>query len=193
MPLFSIILGAYSGDVAKIRYALNGLRQQTVGSFEVIVTLKGCTQLDLPERMLHQPMAFLECLDNDFHGNPERHRGLQEACGKFVTWLSADNIVYPQWLENHLANFAQAADVTSVVNTDYWLPKEGYKGVLPISLTPGGIDLLNFALPIEMARDVDAFGERDRNETCSDWKVFARCQYPAVTWVQNQPPCAAHF
>lgn len=196
--LFTIAVNAYENDIKMLPHALNGITHQIFRDWEVIVTVKCADKTLLPFdvglQCRHLPARVIYCSPNGLFGNPERHIALQNAKGKFITWLSADNVVYADWLLNHWANFAGNMSGISLVNIHYWRPEFGLASVLPKVLTRGYVDLLNFALPVGLARRVDAFGSWVEQESCSDWFVLERCMKEAlVVWRRDQPPCAAHF
>ncbi len=194
--LISVILGSHSQDVHFLPHALAGLMNQEFKDFELVVTMKSGTGVvpdvtgkysnTLPARYYYLPA-------NDTGGNRERRFGLHVAQGRYVAWLSADNLVYPNWLSNHARNIAERDGAASVINTHHW-HRGGYQGVMPGSLECGRIDLLNFALPTGLARRTDAFGPATEYAITSDWFAFEPCaRESGAVWHPDQPVCACHF
>jgi hypothetical protein len=48
------------------------------------------------------------------------------------------------------------------------------KGIYPLALAYGHFDLLNYALPLELARRLDVFGPDEEHIPHADWLAFER-------------------
>ncbi len=108
-------------------------------------------------------------------GNVARNAALNHASGDYVCWINHDNLVTPGYLTAHMANIRRRPGCVSVV--DIWLWAKGrFHGRYPRALRRSGIDLLCFAVPLETARAVDAFGGASAKEYAADWTVFAACR-----------------
>jgi glycosyltransferase involved in cell wall biosynthesis len=191
--MLSIIVTTYDGDFKFLPHCINGLMHQECKEFEVLVIGKNLTLAQVAN--VAKPVCKKEQIivtpNTDYWGNPERYIGLNKAKGRYITWLSADNLVYPNYVKNHLTNF-NGLDCISIINTDHW--KDGYWGVLPTRLQLGSMDMLNFALPTKLAKEIDAFGPHMYHEYTMDWPVFRKASKLApVHWDKTQPVCAAHF
>jgi Glycosyl transferase family 2 len=195
--LFSVVITVYEGDQIFLPRAMTGLLNQTFKDFEVIVVVDGETPLrpydphhvcgkTIPATVVYRPRS-------NTIGFRERHHSLQLVRGEYVVWLNGDNLVYPNWLSCHHENLAGNLGAISVVNIQYWL-RHDYWGVLPTALAYGHLDLLNYALPRELARRANVFGPDTERIPHADWIAFERCARDApVVWKRDQPVCACHF
>jgi hypothetical protein len=194
---FSVVVTVYAGDQVFLPPAATGLMNQTFRDFEVIVVVDGEEPLSpydphvvfgntIPARVVYRPRSSTI-------GFRERHHGLGLARGEYVAWLNADNLVYPNWLQCHRENATSEPGAISVVNIHYWRLQH-YRGVLPTALAYTHLDLLNYALPRELARRLDVFGPEEEHIPHADWVAFERCAREApVAWRRDQPACACHF
>jgi hypothetical protein len=179
------------------------MRNQTFKDFELIFMFHSRTKEEFPTAYVDQWMAefqvpwSLHCrIDDTFWGNTERGLALQLAKGKYITWFSGDNLAYPNWLACHIENFANEKTEVSLVNIDYWRFGK-YKGIMPTALKYGEVDLMNFALSVNLARKIDAFGPWVKDKCSSDWYVLNRALDSElnikVVWDRNQPVCGCHI
>jgi hypothetical protein len=194
---FSVVITVYEADQIFLPRVAIGLMNQTFKDFEVIVVVDGETPLapyepglvfgkTVPASVVYRPRSKTI-------GFRERHFALGLARGDYIVWLNADNGVYPHWLQCHYENLSAAPGAISVVNIHYWL-RENYWGVLPRVLAYGEFDLLNYCLPLPLAKKLDAFGPDVENLDYADWIAFERCAKAApVVWKRDQPVCACHF
>jgi glycosyltransferase involved in cell wall biosynthesis len=194
---FSVVITAYEQDQIFLPRAMTGLLNQTFQDFEVIVVVDGeeplrpydphsICQKSLPAQIVYRPRSRTI-------GFRERHYSLELAKGEYIVWLNVDNLVYPNWLQNHHDNLRDNPGAISVVNIQYW-QKQDYWGVLPRRLAYGEMDLLNYALPLELARRLNIFGPDEERIAHADWIAFERCSREAsVVWHKDQLVCACHF
>jgi hypothetical protein len=194
---FSVAVSVHAKDQIFLPRAFTGLMNQTFRDFEVIVVVGGeepltryepaaTSQRVIETRVFHFPHS-------DPKGNRNRYRVMSLARGEYLVWLNVDNLVYPSWLENHASNIRCAPGAISLVNIQYWHLHE-YWGVLPCALSCGSVDLLNYAVPRELAQSVSAFGPDEEHIAYVDWLVFERCaRHATVVWDKTQPVCACHF
>lgn len=193
---FTVVVTGYRGDFHLLPHCVNALIRQSMQGFETIIVLKDEHMRKIPRciaALTRKGVLFTN--ETDTFGNNERHLGMLEASGDYVAWVNADNLVYPDWIANHAKCFEQhGSNAISVVNCHYW-GKDGYAGILPRSLQFAEMDLINFALPIGVAREIDAFGVVGGGDDMgSDSHVFdAACAYATPRWDKNQQPCCAHF
>jgi hypothetical protein len=195
--LFSVVVTIYEGDQVFLPRAMTGLLNQSFKDFEVIVVVDGEAPLrpydphhvcgrTVPARVVYRPRS-------DTIGFRERHYSLGLARGQYVAWLNGDNLVYPNWLACHRENVTENPGAISVVNVQYWRHHD-YRGVLPTALAYGQIDLLNYALPLALARRADVFGPAVERIPHADWLAFESCaRETPVVWNPAQPVCACHF
>src|SRR5262249_5940011 len=155
-----------------------GLLNQSFRDFETIIVVDGEEPLQLFDpvhvcagkltaQVVYRPRSSTI-------GFRERHYSLQLARGEYIVWLNADNLVYPDWLANHANNVRANPGAISVVNIQYW-QRQDYWGVLPKNLAYGELDLLNYALPLELARREKVFGTFEEHIPHADWLAFERC------------------
>jgi glycosyltransferase involved in cell wall biosynthesis len=194
---FSVVITMYEPDQIFLPRAMTCLLNQSFKDFEVLVIVDGdipLTKYDprhicgktIPARIEYLPRS-------NTIGFRERHHSLQLATGEYIAWLNVDNLVYPNWLENHYQNSLKAKGAISVVNIQYW-QRADYWGVLPRALAYGEFDLLNYALPLELAKRMRVFGPDTERIAHADWLAFERCANEAsVIWERDQPVCACHF
>jgi len=194
---FTVVINVYPPHQAFLPRALTSLLNQRFSNFELIIIVEGETPLNpydprqlcrqtIPARIEYRPSSHTS-------GNRERNFGLSLAHGRYILWLNADNLVYPDWLENHYANLASNSGAISIVNIQYWR-NELFRGKLPIRLACGEMDLLNFALPLELATSLSVFGPEVEHLRFADWLAFEQCAKSApVIWDREQPICACHY
>lgn len=194
---FSVVITVHDGDQIFLPRAMTGLLNQTFKDFEVLVVVDGEESLKpydpqvvcdktIPAKVVYRPRSRTI-------GFRERHHSLGLASGQYIAWLNADNLVYPEWLQFHHANAVGNPGAISVVNIQYWL-RQDYWGVLPTALEYGKLDLLNYALPLELARRMQVFGPDTEQIPHADWLAFEKCSREApVVWQRDQPVCACHL
>lgn len=194
---FSVVVTIYEGDQIFLPRAMTGLLNQTFKHFEVIVIVDGEEPLRPydPHRVCGKtvPATIAYRRRSNTLGFRERHHALSVAQGQYIAWLNGDNLVYPNWLACHYENVMENPGTISVVNIQYW-QKHDYWGVLPTALAFGQIDLLNYALPLDLARRANVFGPAVEHIQYADWLAFESCAREAsVVWKREQPVCACHF
>jgi glycosyltransferase involved in cell wall biosynthesis len=195
--LFTVVVTVCEKDQVFLPRALTCLLNQSFRDFETVVVVDGEERLSpydpaalcektVPARVVYRPRSRTT-------GFRERNHSLGLARGDYVAWLSADNLAYPNWLQNHRDNLAEVPGAVSVVNIQYW-QRQDYWGVLPRALAYGWLDLLNYTLPAGLARRANVFGPDAENVPHADWIAFERCSREApVVWHRDQPVCACHF
>src|SRR4051794_9736693 len=121
---FTVVVNVYNAHQVFLPRVLTGLMNQTYKEFELVVVVDGeeslfpyepgtlCRQLS-PATVMYRPRSRT-------HGNRERNFALSLAAGSHIVWLNADNLVYPDWLQNHTANLKDNPGAISVVNIQYW-------------------------------------------------------------------------
>ena len=194
---FTVVVNVYDQHQVFLPRVLTGLMNQTYTNFELLVVVDGETPLrpydphelcrqTVPARVVYRPRSNTD-------GHRERHYALSLARGTYITWLNSDNLVYPAWLHHHYTNVSKNIGAISVVNVQYWR-NEVYRGTLPQRLAVGEMDLLNFALPLDLAKRHKVFGPEVEHLRYADWLAFESCARDApVVWDPAQPVCACHF
>jgi hypothetical protein len=125
------------------------------------------------------------------YGNVARNFALAHAAGEYVCWVNHDNLIFPQYLAAHAANIRKTPGCVSVVDVDYWINDRPH-GRYPRRLARSRIDLLNYAVPLAVARQVDAFGGASSRVYAADWIVFDACR--RLCPVEHNPVLVgAHF
>src|SRR5205823_428887 len=105
---FSVIITLYEKDQVFLPRAMTGLLNQLFRDFEVIVVVDGETPLEpyepvsicqktIPAHVVYRPRS-------DTIGFRERNYSLGLVQGEYILWLNVDNLVYPNWLQNHHDN-----------------------------------------------------------------------------------------
>ncbi len=129
-PLVSVLLAVSNGE-RYLREALESVLRQTVTDLELIVVDDGSTDAT-PEVLSAVDDARLRVLRND-----ERlglavslNRGLDEACGRYVARLDADDIAFPRRLERQLQRMVSGSQVAVCGSAVVDLDASGSPGML---------------------------------------------------------------
>lgn len=185
--MLSVVVTAYEADAHLLDRAANGLVRQTDRDFEVVCVTRGVAPGAAEVfRGCGFAWRWLPSEPNDRRGDVERRAGLECAKGDKVTWLSADNAVYPGYVATH------NRPGVVVANIDFWRGHR-YRGLMPRALRRGYFDLTCFSLPRDAALQADAFGPWC-DLAHSDWDTFERASRGRpVTWDRTAPPVAVHF
>jgi hypothetical protein len=105
MPRFSVILIHYQGSISHREFCrcFQSLANQTYQDFELLAYHDG----PLLDTTLPMPVSF-RCMDRRYndYGHSLRDRGIREATGDYILHLNADNLLYP----NALEEISQAID-----------------------------------------------------------------------------------
>jgi cellulose synthase/poly-beta-1,6-N-acetylglucosamine synthase-like glycosyltransferase len=95
MPTYNY--GRYVAD------AIESIQAQTFGNFEIVVVDDGSTD-DTAAILAASAEPRLKVIRQERAGTASaRNRGLEAARGEFITWLDADDLWKPAFLERHLA------------------------------------------------------------------------------------------
>lgn len=199
--MITVVITVCEKDHTHLPHCIQSLMNQTNRNFETIVMIDGYALSYDPV-----PMTMRLCemsgtvgttvftVKQDTCGYAQRsHALIDHVRGSHLLWLNADNLVYPRFIETHYDNINKNPDAISVVNIHYWL-KDHYWGVLPRAFLCGNLDLLNYCLPTELARKVNACGEYAKNGGEEDWFTLERAmKHAPVIYNKDQEPVAAHF
>lgn len=199
---FSIIMSAW-GTWELTRHAIASLISQTHKNWELVLVSDGPMSpvVDVFLRALYQhfpsnKVARVEAERVDgIWGNRARRIGLNYCQGDYVCWINHDNIVFPDYLSSHVRNVEKTPGCLSVVNLECWV-RARYYGVFPFGeprLTK--IDLMNFAMPLEVARQVDAFGPAMEKIHHADWLTYEAASklIPVERVPENAVPVGIHL
>lgn len=182
--------------------ALSCVLQQTDPDWELLIVVDGPAPEELPG-----PRAVLRALERwkipqrievielpraeGCWGNVGRARGLQMATGDYVCWINHDNLIAPNYLSAHRENLERTPRCVSVVDIDLW-QRHVYRGRFPQQLRRSRVDLLSLAVPVDVAREVAAFGPAMERIYAADWEVFQACRAALpVEW--NHTVVGTHF
>jgi glycosyltransferase involved in cell wall biosynthesis len=194
---FTVVVTVQEKDQIFLPRVLTGLLNQTFRDFDLIIVIDGEAPLAAydPNQICQKIMpaqVFYRPRSNTL-GYRERNYALDVAESEYIVWLNVDNLVYPNWLQNHYDNTQRNPGAISVVNIQYW-QRQNFWGVLPRALAYGEFDLLNYALPLELARKHLVFGPDTEKIVHADWLAFECCSRDApVVWQRDQAVCACHF
>ncbi|MDQ3378779.1 MAG: glycosyltransferase [Actinomycetota bacterium] len=135
-PLVSVLLAVSNGE-RYLREALESVLRQTVTDLELIVVDDGSTDAT-PEVLSAVDDARLRVLRNDERGGlaASLNRGLDEARGRYVARLDADDIALPRRLERQLQRMVSGSQVAVVGSAVVDLDASGSPGAL--HLMPSG-------------------------------------------------------
>ncbi len=175
---FSVIMSTW-GTWDLTRHAIASLIPQTHRDWELILVSDGDMNpvVDVFLRVFeHFPDKRVEVVCSPrvdgIWGNRARRLGLDYCQGDYVCWVNHDNIIFPDYLASHARNVEKSPGCLSVVNIECWV-RSRYYGVFPFGeprLTK--IDLMNFAMPLSVAREIDAFGPAMEKIHHADWLSY---------------------
>src|SRR5438270_93409 len=105
---FSVVITVCEQDQIFLPRAMTCLLNQSFSDFEILIVVDGEAPLSpydphkicsktLPAQIAYRPRS-------NTIGFRERHYSLGLARGLYVAWLNVDNLVYPNWLQNHRDN-----------------------------------------------------------------------------------------
>lgn len=200
-PLFSIVMTVFE-TFPLLPRAMNCVARQSCGEWELLVVADGAVPAGAfsPRRLVQQMQRRCPGKRIEFrqepraegcYGNVARHRALELARGEYVCWVNHDNLIASDYLEAHRENIHAEPGCLSVVDIDLW-KQDRYHGVYPRRFAASNIDLLNFAVPLETARQVQAFGPAMQQIYAADWHTFAACR-KRLTIRHNRRIVGTHF
>lgn len=108
-------------------------------------------------------------------GNVGRHKAMEQSQGDYICWVNHDNQISPDFLRAHKENIYRTPGCISLVSIDYWKGSI-YHGVFPRAgeLIFRHVDMLCYALPLDVAKEVDAFGPDMEDSGAADWITLQR-------------------
>ncbi len=131
VPLFSVIVATYNWSAA-LRLALESVRDQSFGDFEVLVVGDACTDDSaqvvqaLGDKRFHWYNLEQNC---GSQWGPNNH-GLALAKGRYVAYLGHDDLWWPTHLQSALETFERcAADMVAAATLMYGPPESGIRAV----------------------------------------------------------------
>lgn len=180
-PKISIVMTLYE-TYHFLPRAFAGVMQQNYANWELILVSDGPAAREKydPRRIFRTLQRGFPSNRAEFHelprapgcyGNAARAFGLTRAEGDYVCWVNHDNLISPDYLRTHARNIRRRPGCLSVVDIDLW-KEERYRGRFPRGYRCGKIDLLCYALPTEIARELEAFGPEVERLYAADGKLF---------------------
>ena len=101
-PLVTVIMPTYNYG-RYVADAIQSIQAQTFENFEILVVDDGSTD-DTPAILARLAEPRLRVIRQERAGTASsRNRGLEAARGEFISWLDADDLWKPTFLERHLA------------------------------------------------------------------------------------------
>ncbi len=117
IPLISVIIPLYNAEET-IAGALDSIRQQTEGRFEIIVVNDGSTDNSVDEVYTFKkinPELHITIIDKPHEGvSATRNIGLRIATGNYIAFLDADDAWYPEKTIKQLAVLDHTGDIDVV-------------------------------------------------------------------------------
>lgn len=123
MPAVSVIIPTYN-RAELVQLAIQSVLTQTFNDFELIVVDDGSTDNTSGVLRKYESNIMVKLLRQPNKGCPAAlNHGLRESNGKYICWLSSDDIWMKDKLEKQVAYFAQHKEV-KLVFTDYEIADE---------------------------------------------------------------------
>ncbi len=198
---FSVIMSVWE-PWEYTRHAIASLVAQTHRDWELILVSDGDMNpvVDVFLRVFqHFPNNRFKIVGSPrvegIWGNRARRLGLDYCEGDYVCWVNHDNIVFPDYLASHARNVEAAPGCLSVVNIECWV-RSRYYGVFPFGEPRlSKIDLMNFAMPLSVAKTVDAFGPVMEKIHHADWLTYEAASkfIPVVRVPADSVPVGIHL
>lgn len=122
-PLISVIIPVYNSE-STIRECLESLIRQTYTDYEILIVDDGSTDksLDICKEVSHHSNNIHIFHKENGGSASARNLGLENAKGKWVTFVDSDDWVYPNYLNNYVQH----------VNDDVDLIIQGFKSNKPL-------------------------------------------------------------
>lgn len=108
----SVVIPAYNADKFIIR-ALASIESQTLKPDEIIVVDDGSTDrtaLQVEEFARHSKLALMLERQPNRGSSAARNNGIRKASGELITFLDADDLIYPTFLERTVSGLARFPD-----------------------------------------------------------------------------------
>ncbi len=167
-PTVSVILPVYNGE-NYLRFAIESVLNQTYGDFELIIVDDGSTD-PTPEIVSAYHDARLRYVRQDNTGvTGAVNHGLRLATGKYISWLSHDDVFLPDKLRRQVDLIAgsvlpavcytdvQMIDARGEVTAEHKLPEHNREEILRYILSFGPISSASYSIMYDR-RCVDEVG-----------------------------------
>jgi GalNAc5-diNAcBac-PP-undecaprenol beta-1,3-glucosyltransferase len=113
MPTFTVVIPTFN-NCQTLRYSIESVLNQTVSDFELFVVGDGCPAASkeiVNDFCQRDPrVVFFDNPKGPRHGELHRHAALQQARGRYVTYLSDDDLFLSNHLSVVLKAFEQGAE-----------------------------------------------------------------------------------
>ena len=128
IPFFSVVIPAYN-CASFIERALESVRNQTFKDYEIVVVNDGSTD-STPEIIQiyidsHPEIQVILINQSNKGIGGARNTGIKNANGKYVAFLDADDLWYPEKLEKVAEIFKRNPDVVLVCHDEYMREEGG--------------------------------------------------------------------
>lgn len=99
-PRFTVLIPTHN-KAELLRYAIQSVLAQTETNFELMIVMDGCTDStkEVIEQFHDERIRVFDLPKAPHFGYANRNIALKEAKGKFIAYVSHDNIVFPDHLE----------------------------------------------------------------------------------------------
>jgi glycosyltransferase involved in cell wall biosynthesis len=173
---FTIVMTMFGSSVDLFMRSLQCVLNQTHRNWELLIIRDGpgTTRVEeLLQNFRDRDIKFISLpAAEGCWGNVSRRHGVEIATGDYVCWLGHDNTIYPNYLSDHATNIHYNPRCISLVHIEYWNDLHNYVGVFPNkNIGYAEVDLLNFAMPIDIAKEV-AFLPKDDKKRDADYWTF---------------------
>lgn len=124
-PLISVILPAYNASLY-IGYAIESILKQSYPHFELIIIDDGSTD-DTEEIVSGYGDSRIRYIKNKTNLRLIKtlNKGIDLASGDYIARMDADDIAFPDWLENAIGGFEDAPYASVVNQLDYEMSDDG--------------------------------------------------------------------
>jgi len=123
-PLVSVIIPVYNGS-DYVREAIDSVLAQTFSDYEIMVVDDGSTDMT-PEIVQAYTDGRIRYVRQDNQGVAAAlNRGISEAQGKYIAWLSHDDLFLPQKLERQVEFLRQFPQYTACYSDYYVIDPQG--------------------------------------------------------------------
>lgn len=212
MKTFSIVLTYYE-DPENLSRALYCLSQQTYEDFEVIPFFDGP---DAKAEFMYRQFCAKKNDDRfrpavivpttklgSHHGNDIRHAAMAYCHKDYIIWYGHDCLIDKDYLQTHAEQIKddRCISVVSQEHFTWWDHMQSwtlYRETLPRTMDPSSlrmakVDLLNFALPADVAREW-AWRKEHRKKYEADWFTLWDCMQGSGLPVRiSDKVVCAHF
>lgn len=188
-PMVSVVVTHFSRP-QKLRFALESLKAQTYGNFEVIVVDDGSPDADVVRELLDmekqiKPLGWTLIRQENRYLGAARNRGAKQAAGKYVLFMDDDNYARPSEVETLVAVAERVqADIVTPFYDCFETDDEIAEDEPKVRLTPVGGDLAlsvfnpamgdaNALYSLEIFHKIGGFTE-DYGITHEDWEFHVR-------------------